>query len=127
MKKAYSVIKVSPHVYVNSSSHYSFEIVLDWRGSRRSGWYDPMHHDLVMKHSGRWKWNSSIVRKYPKYLREDIAAAVHELFTSGDAQFYEYDRDGSKRYDNLRYHHDESFNACLEWITQDIIGDDYET
>ncbi len=42
----------------------------------------------------------------PAYFHLEIKRALHDLLTDGKPVFHEFDRDGNKRYDELRYHYD---------------------
>ena len=113
---AYSVISVNNNVYVNSSGYYIFDVMFSWKGKRRTGQYDPMHPALVMTDGDR----ISIVNKYPNYLRSEIARAAFSLLQSGTVRFYEYNQDGDRRYENLRYHSDERLKECKIDVWLDV-------
>lgn len=101
-RRVHRNIKVLHDVYCNSQGHFEFFAystagpfaVCDSGGGERlgkSGW------DL---------WD------VPIYVDNEVRRQVGELARAGKLHFYEHDRDGDKRYDNLRYVDQEH----VEWI-----------
>lgn len=73
--------------------------------------------------AGRFFWSDGYVMRglkngdcapvdAPKYLLRDLDAKIAQAARDGRLKFFEYNRDGIKRYENLRYFHDE----MLEWL-----------
>jgi hypothetical protein len=68
----------------------------------------------------RWgdrSWSEVPKRKYPDYLYAEVAAALGAV-TPEEWSFFEYDRDGNERRDELRYHHRPSFDGLVEWAIE---------
>lgn len=82
---------VSTLCYVSSSGHYHWDVgYSDTRGKRYTGSY--------CYGFGLYE------RCIPKYLETEIEKRIADMLESGTTKFHEYDRDGNKRFENLRYH-----------------------
>ena len=114
MKKRRYHLRGIGEVNVTSSSHSSVRVHFDWNGGRRHGWYDVSGGFLIMDPSRRDR-QSTIVNKYPQYLKDEICLAVYRDLMAGKLTFFEYNRDEERRYINLRYHFYASYYGfCLQ-------------
>jgi len=104
-EKRWVLKRVSNEIYCSSSGHHFIRVSYQVAGERRAGDYCFEVNSL----SGK-KTPSLIL---PKYFERDIKRAAHELLTNGKPVYHEYDRDGNKRYEELRYHYDD----WAAWMT----------
>ena len=75
-------------------------------GPNRS--YDPTHG---FEGRGHWfTWTA------PQYLIAEADRLIAQGCREGRFKFYEYDRDGNKRYENLRYHDGEH----VQWLAEHL-------
>lgn len=93
--RKYTEILVSSSVYVNSQGDYTFSVRIKGFGHVK---YDP----------SVGFWTATAEPKFPKYVEEAVDEQVVQILLSNDTVYYEYDRDGNKRYDNFRYHDPEN-------------------
>ncbi len=109
--RKYQDIRVIDEVYVSSSNHHFFRVVMkQLSGDKRLhinddyafGCAEPFEH-----------------RRYPKYVLEAVERAILELLKSDKAIFHEIDRDGEKRYEDLRYHEDRDTAWMIEYLERD--------
>lgn len=104
--RKYQDIRVINEVYVSSSFHHFFRVVMKQvAGDKRLHVTDDYGFEFAEPFEHR---------RYPKYVLEATERAILELLKSGKAVFHEYDRDGCKRYEDLRYHDDESVKWMIE-------------
>lgn len=87
----YAHIYVSRQVNVSSSGHYHLEV--SWDGGGR----DYSIGDGFLTDEGTWAGA-------PQYLEQEVKRQIAEMFRDGSAKFFEYDLQGNKRWENLRYH-----------------------
>jgi hypothetical protein len=93
--RKYQNIKVSDHVNVSSSFDYHFKVW--WKGGHRD-------YSLGVGFLTNHKYNAYTWEGAPKYLEAEVERQIATMFRDGTAKFYEYDRDGNTRYENLRYY-----------------------
>jgi hypothetical protein len=93
--RKYTEILVSSSVYVNSQGDYTFSVRIKGYGHVK---YDP----------SVGFWTETAEPKFPKYVEEAVDEQVVQLLMGNDTVYYEYDRDGNKRYENFRYHDPEN-------------------
>lgn len=105
MNRRYSNVRILTEVYVTSHADYWFKVMMDGGPSRS---YCPH-----VGFEGRGHW---ITWEGPKYLIDEVDRQIAQGCRDGRFKFYERDRDGNKRYDNLRYHDDEH----VQWFIDDI-------
>lgn len=85
-------IQIHRHANVTSTGHYGWEVSYrDTSGNRHHRWY---HYGLM----------KPMEFKAPKYLIAEVERLIAADIENGITVFYEFDRDGNKRYENLRYH-----------------------
>lgn len=94
--KRFALFGAAREVNVSSSFNYTADVWFWEAGVRKSYWYDPQIglESKSQNHHGR---------EVPKYVTEAIEAELRRLYQNGEIRFFEYDRDGNKRYENLRY------------------------
>ncbi len=98
MTRRYTNIRVLLTFNVSSSSHAFFTV--RWDGGSRE--YSPQIGWFSLPKSWSDGWSQA-----PRYLTAAADACILRLLQSGDYRAYEYDRDGNKRYEGLRYWNDE--------------------
>lgn len=98
MTRKYQDIHVFNSFYISSSCHVFFSV--RWDGGSRD--YCPTVGWLSLPNATREGWEGA-----PKYLTAEVERQIAELLTTGKPKPYEYDRDGNKRFENLRYWGDE--------------------
>lgn len=106
MKRAYENIRVSKQVNISSTCHYHFKVY--WDGGHRD-------YSLGVGFLGKpphFDWNGA-----PDYLQNEVERQIVEMFKDETAKFYEYDRDGNKRYTNLRYYYPDTVKFWIEALT----------
>ncbi len=97
---------INERVYCSSTGHYQARVHVDRDGKREHYEYD---FDGTLLWKGKRDWRE---RACPKYLEAAILEKLRELYADGILRVYENDRDGNRRYDDLRYHVPEQF----EWL-----------
>lgn len=110
----YTQIYVTSEVYVNSQSDYTFYAHIKGYGKVA---YDPSVGFYVPES----RQNPSMNR-FPLYVRREVDRQVLERLLSSDTRYHEYDRDGNKRYENLRYHDIERVNYLIQDFRRDLSG-----
>lgn len=103
MTYAYTLTDVFTDVYCSSTGHYGVDVRISYRGHNRKRSYD--------FNGGFWLPQAYIPATMPKYIERAVDERLRELYTAGKLRFYECDRDGNRRYDDLRYHDPRAF----EW------------
>ena len=108
-KRAYVDIQVFREINVSSSGHYFGKMRYVHNGRRITLEVD-LSNGVVMG-----KRNFDAIQ-LPQYVLRRVWELYLEAFEKGHNRYFEYDRDGNKRYDDLRYYSHES----VDWITQCI-------
>lgn len=85
--RKYKSIRVGKQIYVDSLGHYHFRIYGDCGGK------------IYALGFGFDDWANP-----PAYVVRDVQNQIADIIESGRGAFYERDRDGNPRYENLRYH-----------------------
>lgn len=98
--RKYTNIRVAHDVYVNSQCDYTFHIHMTGFGH---AYYNP----------SVGFWTETAEPKFPKYVVEEVDRQMIARLKSPNTVYYEYDRDGNERYENLRYY-DAEFVAS--WV-----------
>lgn len=109
--KKYQNITVSKQVNVSSSYHYHFTV--KWDGGGRD--YSLRVGFLTNHQYNPYTWEAA-----PKYLEREVERQILAMFEDKTAVFYEYDRDGNKRYENLRYWSQEDVDHYIESLKQSL-------
>jgi hypothetical protein len=106
--RRFTDIGVSKQVNVSSSGHYSFDVSFAESGRRKSYLWFVGDTYLIRK-----SVTGVPTRNVPQYVLTALEREARRHFLNGDLKVYEYDRDGIKRYTDLRYHDPERFAAML--------------
>lgn len=95
----YTDIRVDNEINCSSSYHHSVRVYCKVNGgfNGRKIWY---------LFNGFETDTSYGYVEFPKYFEREVYSQLIALFESGKARIFEYDCDGNKRYENLRYHYD---------------------
>lgn len=111
MNRAYTNIAVTRYINVSSTGHYFGHVVFR-RGGRGWGYDFDLSNGYVMT-----KKNMDALH-LPQYVMTTIRHLYIECLKT-DAIYYEYDREGERRYSNLRYHSQETVNWIIECLQKD--------
>lgn len=93
-----TVTHVSSNVYCSSTMHYAVSVKLE-RGTKRA--YYEYDFDGALLWQGKRTWRE---RPCPKYIEAAILEQLRAMHQAGELHVYENDRDGNRRYTDLRYH-----------------------
>lgn len=107
LNRKYNQFATRGHINVSSSGHYFIDIFCG-----RSGRGDTFHfclNDNQFLRSGDIPGSL----KMPKYVIEATVQAIAQGIQSGHIRFYEVDREGNRRFDNLRYYDKEMVDLWL--------------
>lgn len=100
--KSYGILKLGREFNVTSSGLWVFEVILRWKHGTRRGWYEPLDTHILL--SGGWGNRHRYLNKIPtKYLYREINNAIADVLVSERLIPFEFDLDGNKRYEGLRY------------------------
>ena len=109
--KRFGMFGVANEINVSSSFNYTvdvwfWETVKGGGAVRKSYWYDPQFGLLSKSknHHGR---------EVPQYVLDALDEQLRIKWRAGWLRFFEYDRDGCKRYEDLRYHELAQFKAMI--------------
>lgn len=94
-RRAYTEAKVIGDINCSSSADHFIDVKLLKRGV----WHKYAYHFEGGSFIGKRSWDIQI----PAYARRMVDEAILADLKAG-ARVFEYDRDGNKRYDELRYH-----------------------
>ena len=109
--RAYSDIKVIDEINVSSSSDYFGRVVYHYQGKR-------FRRDVHVNNGTVMGFNESWDVKMPVYFMRELWRQYIAILEAG-AIFYEYDRDGMKRFGNLRYHDQRMVDHMLTWMKRE--------
>lgn len=102
MQRTRAKITVKPTIYVSSVQDYYCSVVVSRpgliprRGQART--YHINEGTYARKRAGSGQ------QPAPAYQRQAILAQLSTMLAQGELRFYEVDRDGQKRWENLRYY-----------------------
>lgn len=112
-------VVVNNHVYCSSSLDYFIELgvinVDTGRGDTVKISSIGIHitkRDRRVKREKRYTWREA---RYPRYVWQAIADELLKSITEDKWKFYEYDREGIERYEDLRYHDKERFDSFVKY------------
>lgn len=88
----YTNIEVSTSGYVSSSGHYFVEVYFSVNSKGR-------YHTTFCLNNG-----FTAYKQRPQYMLAEVKRQIALLVIEDSIVWHEYDRDGNKRYDNLRYY-----------------------
>jgi hypothetical protein len=95
--RKYTNIRVSKRVNVSSTCHYSFSVQFD---AKR-----PFHFSGALHYCpGDGFWTATGYPKFPQYVTDAVNQSVLERLKDPQTVYFERDRDGNERTENLRYH-----------------------
>lgn len=100
--RVYQNIGVLPEVHVSSSCEYSFRF----------------HVGMALVWYYFYRVIPPRTKRYPNYVYETVERQILDMIRAGKLRFYECDRDGNKRYENLRYHSADSFEWVIKRLEQ---------
>lgn len=118
--RAYTDVDVSTILYCSSDSHHHVHVWFKRRGKRgvnahisatycvEFGWLDNLHP----------QGNEDL--RVPAYLRREIKRQLLAHLEAGTVKVHEYDRDGNKRWENLRYHEDDWVATTITWLRSQL-------
>jgi len=108
LKRKYNV-KVFSEVYCSSSGYYVASCLITGGGKR-----DKRDIDLA---GCRIMWHSQpfTYQGYPAYVTRSIADQLKQMSDEGELSVYEYNRDGDRRYQELRYHVPEHLEYAIDY------------
>ncbi len=90
----YTEVSVLSEVNVSSTRHYSFRVVIKEANKIHRVFYD----------GSKGFWTETTHPRFPQYVIRECQRQTMSRLLSDDTRYFEYDRDGNKRYENLRYH-----------------------
>lgn len=114
MSRKYINISVSSEINVSSSGHFSVHV--SWRGSKGR------LYDFDCGFMTNHEYNAINWEGAPQYLIRETLRQIVEMITTRAAKYYEYDRDGNKRYENLRYYEPELAQWWAEHFAKALTG-----
>jgi len=107
----YSKIKVSGDVYCSSSGHHFISVYYNV-GERRWSRRYCIDNDDMLTLVGMY------LKAFPAYFMREIYRQLIDRLPT--CRVYEFDRDGEKRYDELRYHPDDWTEKTLVWLRKQL-------
>jgi hypothetical protein len=93
-ERKYTQVYVLSEVNVSSTRHYSFRVTIKEATRLHRVFYDGL----------RGFWTETTNPRFPQYVIRECQRQTMSRLLSDDTRYFEYDRDGNKRYENLRYH-----------------------
>lgn len=90
----YTQVFVLSEVNVSSTRHYSFRVTIKEATRLHRVYYDGL----------KSFWTEKAYPRFPQYVVQECQRQVMSRLLSDDTRYFEYDRDGNKRYEELRYH-----------------------
>ena len=97
LKRKYTVT-VSHQVYCTSMGHYFAKALI--KDGKTREWRDiDLNGCRIM-----WRDKPFTYQGYPAYVQQSIADQLKQMLDEGELSVYEHDRDGNRRYYDLRYH-----------------------
>lgn len=113
MSRAYKDIQVFREINVSSSGHYFGKMRYIYNGRRITRDVD-LSNGVIMDKRG------FDAVQLPVYVQFRVWQLYLEAFEHKHNTFFEYDRDGNKRYDDLRYYSREGENWITECIKREV-------
>lgn len=114
MTQRYTDIYVFKDINVSSSGHYFAKVAYQDRGERVVRDYC-----LTSGFIARRKYNAGDWTGAPSYLEQEARRLIVENIRNGWFAYFEYDREGSKRYSNLRYYDADHVHVLAEQLAKD--------
>lgn len=99
----FTEIYVKPFVYVSSSGDYTVDVLYKENAKPEGGARFCREFHL---NAEKFMTNNNQLGyvKMPKYVISEVLCQLRKLVEADGLRPYEYDRDGNKRWDNLRYY-----------------------
>lgn len=97
LKQKYTV-RLYGSVYCTSQCDYFAKAIIISKDGRETREID-LNGCRVMWHNKPFTYKG-----YPRYVQRSIAGQLKQMLDEGELSVYEYDRDGNRRYHDLRYH-----------------------
>lgn len=110
MNRKFRDIRVLSKCYVNSQADYFFHAVATAYRNNRA----------IRRWRFTWSWSFGLEPRGPKYLEKEIMLQIAEMLNENGVVFYEYTKDGDKRFDNLRYHDPEYAQSILTDLISEL-------
>lgn len=111
---AYTDIRVHREINVSSSFDYFVKVYYKHNGQR-------MSRDYWITGGALESLQNTGTVKVPRYVMHEVDAQLLDLMKSGRAKYYEYDRDGHKRYEDLRYYDPERVQGFIRRFEADQV------
>lgn len=109
----YTEINVKPFVCVSSSCDYSVEVLMKVNGKpQQAGRYFCRRFHLNSEQFLYSSDESGYDRFMPSYAIKEVLGQLRRMIEQKSLTPYEYNRDGTKRWSNLRYY---DFADLQEW------------
>ena len=109
--RAFDSIKIGTAIYCSSSYDHFIQVQVQRRGKWQQRPY--------------WIEGATLegMNRVPNYLYVQIERQLLKLLEDGNATFYEFDRDGNKRFTDLRYHDAEWSVRRIERLRREYVTD----
>lgn len=109
-QRKFTSIQLSHYVNVSSSLHYHFDV-----------WFIEWNDTMPERRHYYWSYGDTHLtprgaqdsRAVPQYVIAELLRLTQELHQRGELVFFEYDREGNKRYEDLRYHDAERWASMV--------------
>lgn len=105
-KRKYHV-KVYSAVYCTSHTDYFAKAVITGGGKRETRDID-LSGCRIICHDAPFTYKG-----YPQYVRRSIISQLKQMSDEGELSVFEHDRDGNRRYHDLRYHHPDYLKSLI--------------
>lgn len=112
-KHAYLNVQILREVYVSSSGHYFGKMRYVYNGQRFT-------RDVDLSNGTVLAMKQPYPISLPKYVMRRVWELYLEAFEKGHNDYYEYDRDGNKRWEELRYYSREGANWIAECLRRNL-------
>ena len=113
LKRKYHV-KVFASLYCTSMCDYFATAIIIGGGRRETREID-LNGLRIMWHNKPFTYKG-----YPQYVSRSIADQLKQMLDEGELSVYEYDRDGNRRYHDLRYHHPDHLAHVIDQNFQQV-------
>lgn len=113
----YENIHVGKRIYVSSTSHCFVRVRFDeCRSGRVVKSYNRAYEigGLMLEAKDGFIGRFTV----PNYMIREVNRQLHETLSAGAVEFYEVDRDGNERRDNLRYFDEQMWEWCLDRVAK---------
>lgn len=102
--KSWELVSVSSEIYCSSSCDHFVKVFYKRNGKG-------MNRDLYIENRDLLNEYGTDLVGVPNYFMVEVKRAL--LIVLPTARYHEYDRDGNKRYENLRYH----YSDWVDWMS----------